>query len=628
MTAVHVVVPEGIDDPARPSGGNVYDRRVCHGLGSIGWSVHEHAVPAAGRNPTRVSLAALADVVAADPRRRSGAGRRTGRLDGSGGARAAREPAAAGRARAHAAGPLARPADARQRERAVLAAAAAVVTTSAWTRRRLLELYALPADRVHVAEPARRRRRPRARDRGRRGAALRRGGDPGKGHDVLLDALATVADLSWQCVCVGSLERERGYAERLRRRARDDGLDDRVSFPGPRTGADLDRSYAAADLLVLASRAETYGMVVTEALARGLPVVAAEVGGVPEALGHGADGTGRGCSCRPATRRPSAPHCAPGSATQISGAAAPGRARAARVARRVAGHRVRPRRRPGWGGAMIAEAIRVSRGWLALREPADAAARARDLVEHLPAQPTGHVIHDLGCGTGAMGRWLAPLLPGPQHWVVHDRDADLLEVAAAEPPGPAADGAAVAVEPRHSDLTRLRPGDLAGATLITASALLDLLTGDELAGLITVCAGAGCPVLLTLSVVGRVDLAPADPLDSRVAAAFDAHQRRTTERGRLLGPDAVAFAVGGFGRLGAEVLVRPSPWRLGASDAGLAAEWFTGWLGAACEQQPDLAAATGAYARRRLAGTASGQLAVTVDHADLLILPRAQRAPG
>ena len=102
----------------------------------------------------------------------------------------------------------------------------------------------------------------------------------------------------------------------------------------------------------------------------------------------------------------------------------------------------------------------------------------RDLVEHLARHfPTGHVIHDLGCGTGAMGRWLAPLLPGPQHWVVHDRDADLLEVAAAEPPGPAADGAAVTVEARQSDLTRLRPGDLAGATLITASALLDLLTG-------------------------------------------------------------------------------------------------------------------------------------------------------
>ena len=162
--------------------------------------------------------------------------------------------------------------------------------------------------------------------------------------------------------------------------------------------------------------------------------------------------------------------------------------------------------------------------------------------------------------------------------------------------------------------------------------MLDLLTGDELAGLVAVCAGAGCPVLLTLSVVGRVDLTPADPLDARVAAAFDAHQRRTTEGGRLLGPDAVAVAVEGFGRLGAEVLVRPSPWRLGASEADLAAEWFTGWVGAACEQQVELAAETGAYARRRLAEATAGQLAVTVDHADLLVLPRRRlhvdRAPG
>ena len=75
----------------------------------------------------------------------------------------------------------------------------------------------------------------------------------------------------------------------------------------------------------------------------------------------------------------------------------------------------------------------------------------------LPA--TGRrVIHDLACGTGAMGRWLAPLLPGPQLWVMHDRDADLLEVAAADAPGPAADGAAVVVETRLSDITASAPG--------------------------------------------------------------------------------------------------------------------------------------------------------------------------
>lgn len=271
---------------------------------------------------------------------------------------------------------------------------------------------------------------------------------------------------------------------------------------------------------------------------------------------------------------------------------------------------------------MSANDIRVSREWLALREPADAAARALDLVEQLSRRrpETGRwLIHDLGCGTGAMGRWLAPLLPGPQHWVLHDRDRDLLEVAAVDLPG----GAAVSVEPLQSDITGLRQRDLVGATLITASALLDVLTEDEMAGLVTVWAGARCPVLLTLSVVGRVEVIPADPLDARVAAAFDAHQRRATDRGRLLGPDAVAFAVEQFGQLGAEVFVRPSPWRLGALQADLAAEWFTGWVAAACEQQVELAAETDAYKRRRLAQATAGRLAVTVDHADLLVLPNA-----
>ena len=242
---------------------------------------------------------------------------------------------------------------------------------------------------------------------------------------------------------------------------------------------------------------------------------------------------------------------------------------------------------------MTVEDIRVSAGWLALREPADAAARhatsSNTSRGRLPA--TGRrVIHDLGCGTGAMGRWLAPLLPGRQHWVMHDRDADLLEVAAADLPGPAADGAAVTVEAGTSDITRLHPDDLAGATLITASALLDLLTEDELAGLVTVCAGAACPVLLTLSVVGRVALIPTDPLDRRVAAAFDDHQRRVTGRGRLLGPDAVALAVEEFSRLGAEVLIRAQPlaarrlgtptWRRSGSAGGWAprASSRSSWL--------------------------------------------------
>jgi hypothetical protein len=262
------------------------------------------------------------------------------------------------------------------------------------------------------------------------------------------------------------------------------------------------------------------------------------------------------------------------------------------------------------------EAIRVSSDWLDLREPADAAARSRELVRLLRGRvPDGGqlVVHDLACGSGSMGRWLAPLLAGPQRWVLHDRDPDLLALAKAGVPGPA--------EERLGDVTKLHPEDLAGAGLITASALLDLLTQDELVALATSCAGPGCPVLFTLSVTGRVQLLPADRLDQRVAASFDEHQRRVTSRGRLLGPDAVEAAVEAFRAIGAEVFVKPSPWRLGADESSLAAEWFAGWIGAACEQDPDLQADASLYARRRLREAEAGCLAVTVGHADLLVLP-------
>ena len=258
---------------------------------------------------------------------------------------------------------------------------------------------------------------------------------------------------------------------------------------------------------------------------------------------------------------------------------------------------------------MTATAVRVSPDWLFLREPADAAARSAELVERLRrrlAKPGPLLIHDLGGGSGAMGRWLAPQLPGRQHWVVHDQDAGLLELAVAAAP------ATVTVEARRSDITRLEPHGLAGASLITASALLDLLTADELVRMLRACAGH--PMLLTLTVVGRVTMNPADPLDARIGAAFNAHQRR----GGLLGPDAVVAAVE---ELGAQLLVRPSPWRLDATHADLAAEWFAGWVAAACEQEPALAAEAGIYRDRRLAQLAAGELAVTVDHADLLVLP-------
>ena len=291
MSAVHFIVPAGIDDPARPSGGNAYDRRIADGLAAAGWTVHLHEVPGSWPRPDAQSLCALAASVGGIP---------DGALVLLDGLVASPAPAVLGteadRLRlvvlVHMPlGQGARNGGARDREEAVLSAAASVITTSDWARRALLDLYSLPGDRVHVAEP------------GVDHAALAPGSEtagellavaaviPGKGHDVLVDALAGLVGLPWRWLCVGSLERDPAFVSRLRRRVLDGGMDGRVRFSGPQAEADLARSYAAADVLVLPSRAESFGMVVAEALARGLPVVAAEVGGVPEALGHGADGT-------------------------------------------------------------------------------------------------------------------------------------------------------------------------------------------------------------------------------------------------------------------------------------------------------------------------------------------------
>ena len=285
MTEVHVIVPEGIDDPARPSGGNTYDRRVCDGLAGLGWTVRERAVRDASALARAVRRIPDGAVVLLDGLIASTAPEALVPQ-----ARRLRQVVLVHMPLGH------RPPDeeagaVRAREREVLAAAAAVVTTSAWTRRRLGELYALPADRMHVAEPgvdaAPLAPGTASRDSLLCVAALTQD----KGHEVLLDGLAMVTDLSWRCECVGSLARDPAFADGVRRRARTNGLGDRVRFLGPLFGPELDRAYAAADLLVLASRAETYGMVVTEALARGVPVLATEVGGVTEALGYAEDGT-------------------------------------------------------------------------------------------------------------------------------------------------------------------------------------------------------------------------------------------------------------------------------------------------------------------------------------------------
>jgi glycosyltransferase involved in cell wall biosynthesis len=281
--AVHFVLPNDIDDPAAPSGGNSYDRRICDGLRAAGRLVCEHAVWGSWPQPSPGDRAGLAQVLTALPDDAIVV------VDGL--IASAVPEALAPHARRlrlvtlmHM--PLGTP-----QEGQALRASAAVVTTSRWCRQRLIDGYAYRSDLIHVAEP------------GVDAAPIAPGSangtrlvcvaavTPHKGHGMLVAALATIPDLSWNLNCVGSLDRDPDFVRALRDQVRSAGLANRIGFGGTRTHKDLDAAYAAADLLVLASRGETFGMVVTEALARGIPVLATDVGGLTEALGRAPDGS-------------------------------------------------------------------------------------------------------------------------------------------------------------------------------------------------------------------------------------------------------------------------------------------------------------------------------------------------
>lgn len=288
MTTVHAVVPDGIDDPARPSGGNTYDRRVLDGLRVAGWTVHEHPVAGDWPRPDSTALAGLAAVMSEIP---TDAVLLVDGLVASCSADVFVEEARRPRlvVLVHLPLEVADPAAAPEEGR-VLRSAAAVLATSDWTRRRLTDTYALADDRVHVAHPGV-DAAPLAPGTPHGSSLLCVGAvSPLKGQTDLADALGRVADLPWHCVLAGALDVDPDCVADVRGRLASADVSQRVSLVGPLGRHALQRAYAAADLVVVPSRAETYGMVVTEALARGLPVVATRVGGIPEALGaNGAD---------------------------------------------------------------------------------------------------------------------------------------------------------------------------------------------------------------------------------------------------------------------------------------------------------------------------------------------------
>jgi len=284
-----------------------------------------------------------------------------------------------------------------------------------------------------------------------------------------------------------------------------------------------------------------------------------------------------------------------------------------------------------------------SADWLLLREPFDAAARAATLVAKLcrrlasgtTAAPQQVV--DLGCGTGANLRYLAPRLGGVQHWRLVDHDEQLLE-AAIETTSDWAQALGADVLRQGAELTilatdfacrvRCEQRDLATppltdivlppGALVTASALLDLVSSDWLHALASWCHGAGAAVCFALCYDGRTLCKPAEPEDGEALELFNRHQLGDKGFGAALGPGAAAAARRVFAARGYHTRDLPSDWQIGPQDRALQRALLDGWLGAALEIAPERERVLADWHDRRCAHVDAGRSQLRVGHVDLI----------
>ncbi|MCG6984955.1 MAG: class I SAM-dependent methyltransferase [Thiocapsa sp.] len=281
-------------------------------------------------------------------------------------------------------------------------------------------------------------------------------------------------------------------------------------------------------------------------------------------------------------------------------------------------------------------------GWLALRAEADNRARDADLV--LPLRPCTQSaeplpVLDLGCGTGSNLRFLAPLLEGHQHWLCVDTDPELLARVVPETKAWAEEGgyrwlvraqSVVCARPPWQCSLETRRLDLAGSLselpigrsgLVTASALLDLVSEDWLARLVERCAEVHVPLLMALTYDGRVALEPELSLDRDMIEAVNAHQRRDKGFGPALGP-AASIRLERLARShGYRVEVRSSDWMIPPSERHLQAALIRGWCEAARRQTPSRATAILDWEAQRLVAVDSGCSRIRVGHRDVLAIP-------
>jgi hypothetical protein len=255
-------------------------------------------------------------------------------------------------------------------------------------------------------------------------------------------------------------------------------------------------------------------------------------------------------------------------------------------------------------------------GWLALREPFDTAARSARLTEQIAGVLAGgerplHIL-DLATGTGSNLRYLSPRLPGPQHWLVVDRDPALLE----EVPAHVADAR---VDTRCAELGVLDdPALFSGRHLVTASALLDLVSETWLRALAARCRASGAAVLFALTYDGRFRCSPQEAEDETIRALLNRHQKQSDKGfGAAAGPDATDCAVRCFDGAGYQVRREASGWILPPQAHAMQRELIEGWAQASVELAPAEAPLVNDWLARRLAHVQANRSRIVVGHEDV-----------
>jgi hypothetical protein len=245
--------------------------------------------------------------------------------------------------------------------------------------------------------------------------------------------------------------------------------------------------------------------------------------------------------------------------------------------------------------------------WLAIRERADAAARSTSLTSFIAAMALRGRALDLGGGTGSNVRYLAPKLSPDLHWTVVDNDAALLARAPSEAAACLADLNAVVEDAAFFQ----------GCGLVTASALLDLVSRRWLVQLIARCRATESAVLFALTYDGRIACEPIDSSDDDIARLVNEHQRSDKGFGPALGPSASSDAVELLTSAGYEVRSERSDWVLALEESELQKQLLKGWAEAATEKAPQGKDAIDAWYRRRLAFVEMGQSRILVGHVDV-----------